>query len=126
MKRGVNRNICVKNLDRNLKDDDAHAALSEYGHISSLKLVVNKLAHKQNFAYVLYKSTEDAHRALSEGSGRSIGDFQITLEMYKIHTPVDEIKRLVDYLYISGRNTVKFCLDAPNKLIRKRTRSKKK
>ncbi|EFH65105.1 hypothetical protein ARALYDRAFT_339396 [Arabidopsis lyrata subsp. lyrata] len=66
-------NLYLKNLDDSVNDEKLKEMFSEYGNVTSCKVMMNSQGLSRGFGFVAYSSPEEASRALSEMNGKMIG-----------------------------------------------------
>jgi RNA recognition motif-containing protein len=66
-------NIYISNLSFNMHDDDLKGFFSEYGEVSSAKVIMDKFTNKsRGFAFVEMPNEEDAKKAISALDGTTV------------------------------------------------------
>ncbi|CAA0233792.1 unnamed protein product [Arabidopsis thaliana] len=66
-------NLYLKNLDDSVDDEKLKEMFSEYGNVTSSKVMLNPQGMSRGFGFVAYSNPEEALRALSEMNGKMIG-----------------------------------------------------
>ncbi|RID74892.1 hypothetical protein BRARA_B01968 [Brassica rapa] len=66
-------NLYVKNLDDSVDDEKLKEMFSEYGNVTSSKVMMNSGGLSRGFGFVAYSLPEEASKAMNEMSGRMIG-----------------------------------------------------
>ncbi|CAL0333358.1 unnamed protein product [Lupinus luteus] len=66
-------NLYLKNLDDNVTDDKLKELFSEFGTITSSKVMVDTLGHSKGTGFVSFSTPEEANKALHEMNGKMIG-----------------------------------------------------
>jgi RNA recognition motif-containing protein len=66
-------NIYISNLSFNMLEEDLKKFFSEYGEVSSAKVILDKFTNKsRGFAFVEMPSEEDAKKAISALDGTTV------------------------------------------------------
>ena len=73
MQRYTNVNLYIKNLDDTVDDEKLRQVFSEFGEITSAKVMCNDGSRSRGFGFVCFTKAEDATKAISEMNGRIIG-----------------------------------------------------
>ncbi|CAN7034714.1 hypothetical protein IGI04_032143 [Brassica rapa subsp. trilocularis] len=66
-------NLYLKNLDDSVDDEKLKEMFSEFGNVTSSKVMVNPQGISRGFGFVAYSNPEEASRALNEMNGKMIG-----------------------------------------------------
>ncbi|KAK7848994.1 polyadenylate-binding protein 3 [Quercus suber] len=66
-------NLYLKNLDDNINDDKLKELFSEFGTITSCKVMLDPQGHSKGSGFVAFSTPEEATKALNEMSGKMIG-----------------------------------------------------
>uniref|UniRef100_A0A5S6R3A7 Polyadenylate-binding protein n=1 Tax=Trichuris muris TaxID=70415 RepID=A0A5S6R3A7_TRIMR len=66
-------NLYVKNLDDNIDDEKLRKAFSEFGTITSAKVMTDENGRNKGFGFVCFSTPEEATRAVSEKNSRMLG-----------------------------------------------------
>ncbi|OIW07812.1 hypothetical protein TanjilG_32004 [Lupinus angustifolius] len=66
-------NLYLKNLDDSVTDDNLTELFSEYGTITSSKVMVDSLGQSRGSGFVAFSTPEEANKALNEMNGKMIG-----------------------------------------------------
>ncbi|CAL0303039.1 unnamed protein product [Lupinus luteus] len=66
-------NLYLKNLDDSVTDDNLRELFSEYGTITSSKVMVDSLGQSKGSGFVAFSTPEEANKALNEMNGKLIG-----------------------------------------------------
>ncbi|ESQ28031.1 hypothetical protein EUTSA_v10018219mg [Eutrema salsugineum] len=66
-------NLYLKNLDDSVNDEKLKEMFSEYGNVTSCKVMMNSQGLSRGFGFVAYSNPEEASRALNEMNGKMIG-----------------------------------------------------
>ncbi|KAE9592504.1 hypothetical protein Lal_00028565 [Lupinus albus] len=66
-------NLYLKNLDDSVTDDNLKELFSEFGTITSSKVMVDTLGHSKGAGFVSFSTPEEANKALHEMNGKMIG-----------------------------------------------------
>ncbi|CAN8239387.1 unnamed protein product [Cochlearia groenlandica] len=66
-------NLYLKNLDDSVNDEKLKEMFSEYGNVTSCKVMMNSQGLSRGFGFVAYSNPEEALRALNEMNGKMIG-----------------------------------------------------
>ncbi|XP_010471183.1 PREDICTED: polyadenylate-binding protein 5 isoform X1 [Camelina sativa] len=66
-------NLYLKNLDDSVNDEKLKEMFSEYGNVTSCKVMMNAQGLSRGFGFVAYSNPEEALRALNEMNGKMIG-----------------------------------------------------
>ncbi|XP_075674476.1 polyadenylate-binding protein 3-like [Castanea sativa] len=66
-------NLYLKNLDDNINDDKLKELFSEFGTITSSKVMLDPQGHSKGSGFVAFSTPEEATKALNEMSGKMIG-----------------------------------------------------
>ncbi|KAL1212459.1 Polyadenylate-binding protein 5 [Cardamine amara subsp. amara] len=66
-------NLYLKNLDDSVNDEKLKEMFSEYGSVTSCKVMMNSQGLSRGFGFVAYSSPEEATRAMTEMNGKMIG-----------------------------------------------------
>lgn len=66
-------NLYVKNLDDNIDDEKLRKAFSEFGTITSAKVMTDEHGRNKGFGFVCFSTPEEATRAVSEKNSRMLG-----------------------------------------------------
>ncbi|KAE9617470.1 hypothetical protein Lal_00034649 [Lupinus albus] len=66
-------NLYLKNLDDSVTDDNLTELFSEYGTITSSKVMVDSLGQSRGSGFVAFSTPEEANKALIEMNGKMIG-----------------------------------------------------
>ncbi|CAH8337396.1 unnamed protein product [Eruca vesicaria subsp. sativa] len=67
------RNLYVKNLDDSVDDEKLKEVFSEYGNVTSTKVMMNSAGLSRGFGFVAYSSPEEASKAMNEMNGKMMG-----------------------------------------------------
>ncbi|KAG7592665.1 RNA recognition motif domain [Arabidopsis thaliana x Arabidopsis arenosa] len=74
-------NLYLKNLDDSVDDEKLKEMFSEYGNVTSSKVMLNPQGLSRGFGFVAYSNPEEALRALSEMNGKMIGRKQLYIAL---------------------------------------------
>ncbi|KAK7277367.1 hypothetical protein RIF29_18518 [Crotalaria pallida] len=66
-------NLYLKNLDDNTTDDNLKELFSEFGTITSCKVMVDSNGNSKGSGFVAFSTPEEANKALNEMNGKMIG-----------------------------------------------------
>ncbi|CAN6938209.1 unnamed protein product [Brassica oleracea] len=66
-------NLYLKNLDESVNDEKLKEMFSEYGNVTSCKVMMNSEGVSRGFGFVAYSCPEEALRAMNEMNGKMIG-----------------------------------------------------
>ncbi|KAG6624170.1 polyadenylate-binding protein 3-like [Carya illinoinensis] len=66
-------NLYLKNLDDYVNDDKLKELFSEFGTITSCKVMVDSQGHSKGYGFVAFSTPQEAAKALEEMNGRMIG-----------------------------------------------------
>ncbi|KAL1192246.1 Polyadenylate-binding protein 3 [Cardamine amara subsp. amara] len=66
-------NLYLKNLDDSVDDEKLKEMFSEFGNVTSSKVMLNPQGTSRGFGFVAYSNPEEALRALNEMNGKMIG-----------------------------------------------------
>ncbi|KAJ4909495.1 Polyadenylate-binding protein 5 [Raphanus sativus] len=66
-------NLYVKNLDDSVDDEKLKEMFSEYGNVTSSKVMMNSGGLSRGFGFVAYSTPEEASKAMNEMNGKMIG-----------------------------------------------------
>uniref|UniRef100_M4CUT9 Polyadenylate-binding protein n=1 Tax=Brassica campestris TaxID=3711 RepID=M4CUT9_BRACM len=66
-------NLYVKNLDDSVDDEKLKEMFSEYGNVTSSKVMMNSGGLSRGFGFVAYSLPEEASKAMNDMSGKKIG-----------------------------------------------------
>ncbi|CAN6844605.1 unnamed protein product [Brassica oleracea] len=66
-------NLYVKNLDDSVDDEKLKEMFSEYGNVTSSKVMINSGGLSRGFGFVAYSIPEEASKAMNEMNGKMIG-----------------------------------------------------
>jgi polyadenylate-binding protein len=66
-------NLYVKNCDDTVGDDGLREAFSEFGNITSAKIMTDEQGRSKGFGFVCFSNPEEATRAVTEMNGRLLG-----------------------------------------------------
>ncbi|KFK41598.1 hypothetical protein AALP_AA2G149300 [Arabis alpina] len=66
-------NLYLKNLDDSVNDEKLKEMFSEYGNVTSCKVMMNSQGLSRGFGFVAYANPEEALKALNEMNGKMIG-----------------------------------------------------
>ncbi|CAN7123082.1 unnamed protein product [Brassica rapa subsp. narinosa] len=66
-------NLYVKNLDDSVDDEKLKEMFSEYGNVTSSKVMMNSGGMSRGFGFVAYSLPEEASKAMNDMSGKMIG-----------------------------------------------------
>ncbi|KAG4401845.1 hypothetical protein AAZX31_02G072800 [Glycine max] len=66
-------NLYVKNLDYNINDDKLKELFSEFGTITSCKVMLEPNGRSKGYGFVAFSAPRNANRALHEMNGKMIG-----------------------------------------------------
>uniref|UniRef100_A0A565B0T1 Polyadenylate-binding protein n=1 Tax=Arabis nemorensis TaxID=586526 RepID=A0A565B0T1_9BRAS len=66
-------NLYLKNLDDSVNDEKLKEMFSEYGNVTSCKVMMNSQGLSRGFGFVAYANSEEALKALKEMNGKMIG-----------------------------------------------------
>ena len=77
-------NIYVGNLDYNLQENELEQLFSEYGEVSSVKIIKDKYTGKaKGFGFVEMPSDEEATNAIEELNGTEVSGRQMKVNKAK-------------------------------------------
>ncbi|MCU7549616.1 RNA-binding protein [Chitinophagaceae bacterium LB-8] len=66
-------NIYISNLSFDMQDDDLKGFFSEYGEVSSAKVIMDKFTNQsRGFGFVEMPNQEDAKKAISALDGKTV------------------------------------------------------
>eukprot|EP00736_Rhodelphis_marinus_P013513 Rmarinus@m.24564 len=65
-------NLYIKNLDDTIDDDELRKLFSEYGAITSAKVMTDESGHSRGFGFVCFTTQEEATRAITEMNNRMV------------------------------------------------------
>ncbi|KAL0731599.1 hypothetical protein Bca4012_027693 [Brassica carinata] len=66
-------NLYVKNLDDSVDDEKLKEMFSEYGNVTSSKVMINSGGLSRGFGFVAFSSPEEASKAMNEMNGKMVG-----------------------------------------------------
>ncbi|KAK7270402.1 hypothetical protein RIF29_23506 [Crotalaria pallida] len=66
-------NLYMKNLDDNINDEKLRDLFSEFGTITSCKVMIDSNGHSKGSGFVAFSTPEEANKALNEMNGKLIG-----------------------------------------------------
>ncbi|KAB1200097.1 Polyadenylate-binding protein 5 [Morella rubra] len=66
-------NLYLKNLDDNVNDDKLKELFSEFGSVTSCKVMLDTQGHSKGSGFVAFSTPEEATKALNEMNGKMIG-----------------------------------------------------
>jgi len=66
-------NLYIKNLDDQVADDQLQKEFSQYGNITSARVMRNDKGESKGFGFVCFTTPEEAAKAVTEMNGRMIG-----------------------------------------------------
>ncbi|CAN8235479.1 unnamed protein product [Cochlearia groenlandica] len=66
-------NLYLKNIDDSVNDEKLKEMFSEYGSVTSCKVMINAQGLSKGFGFVAYSKPEEALRAVNEMNGKMIG-----------------------------------------------------
>ncbi|KAJ0231995.1 Polyadenylate-binding protein 5 [Hirschfeldia incana] len=66
-------NLYVKNLDDSVDDEKLKEMFSEYGNVTSSKVMINSGGLSRGFGFVAFSSPEDASKAMNEMNVKMVG-----------------------------------------------------
>ena len=88
-------NIYVANLDYQITDQDLRQLFSEYGEVSTIKVITDyNTGQSRGFAFVEMPNDEEAQKAISNINGRELNNRAISAQVAK---PKEERPRRVSY-----------------------------
>eukprot|EP00698_Gefionella_okellyi_P010730 TRINITY_DN2801_c0_g1_i1.p1 TRINITY_DN2801_c0_g1~~TRINITY_DN2801_c0_g1_i1.p1 ORF type:complete len:669 (-),score=142.23 TRINITY_DN2801_c0_g1_i1:35-1915(-) len=88
-------NLYVKNLDDTIDDEKLKEFFSQFGNITSAKVMRDEKNVSRGFGFVCFATTEEAQKALNEHN-KSFGSKPIFVAM---HQPKDQRKSFLEQLY---------------------------
>ena len=66
------KKLFVRNLDRNLTEEQVQQFFAQFGEIASVKLPLDKFGRKRGFGFVEYVNEGDAEKAIAEANEKTI------------------------------------------------------
>ena len=77
-------NIYVANLDYQITDQDLRQLFSEYGEISTIKVITDyNTGQSRGFAFVEMPNDEEAQKAISNINGRELNNRALSVQVAK-------------------------------------------
>ena len=77
-------NIFVGNLDYKVDENDLREVFEEYGTVSSAKVITDKYSGRsKGFGFIEMDNEEEAHNALRELNGATLGNREIVVNKAK-------------------------------------------